>query len=148
MRQRALAVSNLIVGSRCEEPGQRVGKNPFVRVSLERVRQPIVRVTVPPQLHQRQRLTDARVDVRGIRRQHLFVVGERFARSLHRPKTGRQPEMRFRIVGFMAERGGKVLDSFSVLTLLHEEAIYLHEGTQYHVDKLDWDEQKASAPKG
>jgi DEAD/DEAH box helicase domain-containing protein len=35
------------------------------------------------------------------------------------------------------------MDRFSVLTLLHEEAIYLHEGQQYHVDKLDWDEQKA-----
>jgi DEAD/DEAH box helicase domain-containing protein len=35
------------------------------------------------------------------------------------------------------------MDRFSVLTLLHEEAIYLHEGQQYHVDRLDWDEQKA-----
>lgn len=35
------------------------------------------------------------------------------------------------------------MDRFSVLTLLHEEAIYLHEGQQYHVDKLDWEEQKA-----
>jgi DEAD/DEAH box helicase domain-containing protein len=35
------------------------------------------------------------------------------------------------------------MDRFSVLTLLHEEAIYLHEGQQFHVDKLDWDEQKA-----
>ncbi len=35
------------------------------------------------------------------------------------------------------------MDRFSVLTLLHEEAIYLHEGRQYHVDTLDWDEQKA-----
>jgi DEAD/DEAH box helicase domain-containing protein len=35
------------------------------------------------------------------------------------------------------------MDRFSVLTMLHEEAIYLHEGQQYHVDKLDWDEQKA-----
>src|SRR5205823_1393803 len=35
------------------------------------------------------------------------------------------------------------MDRFSVPTLLHEEAIYLHEGAQYHVDKLDWDEQKA-----
>ncbi|HMA34726.1 MAG TPA: DEAD/DEAH box helicase [Chloroflexia bacterium] len=34
------------------------------------------------------------------------------------------------------------MDRFSVPTLLHEEAIYLHEGVQYHVDKLDWDEQK------
>src|SRR5207244_10122331 len=35
------------------------------------------------------------------------------------------------------------MDRFSVPTLLHEEAIYLHEGAQYHVDKLDWAEQKA-----
>jgi DEAD/DEAH box helicase domain-containing protein len=35
------------------------------------------------------------------------------------------------------------MDRFSVLTLLHEEAIYLHEGQQFHVDKLDWEEQKA-----
>lgn len=35
------------------------------------------------------------------------------------------------------------MDRFSVLTLLHEEAIYLHEGRQYHVDKLEWEEQKA-----
>ncbi|MGI8588251.1 MAG: DEAD/DEAH box helicase [Chloroflexia bacterium] len=35
------------------------------------------------------------------------------------------------------------MDRFSVPTLLHEEAIYLHEGVQYHVDKLEWDEQKA-----
>jgi DEAD/DEAH box helicase domain-containing protein len=35
------------------------------------------------------------------------------------------------------------MDRFSVPTLLHEEAIYLHQGTQYHVDKLDFEEQKA-----
>jgi DEAD/DEAH box helicase domain-containing protein len=35
------------------------------------------------------------------------------------------------------------MDRFSVLTLLHEEAIYLHEAQQYHVDKLEWEEQKA-----
>jgi DEAD/DEAH box helicase domain-containing protein len=35
------------------------------------------------------------------------------------------------------------MDRFSVLTMLHEEAIYLHEGRQFHVDRLDWDEQKA-----
>ena len=35
------------------------------------------------------------------------------------------------------------MDRFSVLTMLHEEAIYLHEGQQYHVDRLDWEEQKA-----
>jgi DEAD/DEAH box helicase domain-containing protein len=27
--------------------------------------------------------------------------------------------------------------------LVHTDAIYIHEGQQYHVDKLDWDEKKA-----
>jgi DEAD/DEAH box helicase domain-containing protein len=27
--------------------------------------------------------------------------------------------------------------------LIHEEAIYMHGGAQYHVDRLDWDEKKA-----
>ncbi len=35
------------------------------------------------------------------------------------------------------------LDRFAVPTLVHEDAIYLHGATQYHVDRLDWDEQKA-----
>ncbi|WP_026689738.1 DEAD/DEAH box helicase [Alteribacter aurantiacus] len=35
------------------------------------------------------------------------------------------------------------MDTFSALTLLHDEAIYLHEGTQYQVEYLDWDEKKA-----
>lgn len=35
------------------------------------------------------------------------------------------------------------MDRFSAMTLLHDEAIYLHEGVQYHVDKLDWEEKKA-----
>ncbi len=35
------------------------------------------------------------------------------------------------------------IDRFSVPTLLHEDAIYIHEGRQYHVDRLDWDEAKA-----
>lgn len=35
------------------------------------------------------------------------------------------------------------MDLFSALTLLHEEAIYLHQGVQYQVEKLDWDEKKA-----
>ena len=35
------------------------------------------------------------------------------------------------------------MDTFSAMTLLHDEAIYLHEGTQFQVEKLDWDEKKA-----
>lgn len=35
------------------------------------------------------------------------------------------------------------MDRFSAMTLLHEEAIYLHQGVQYQVEKLDWDEKKA-----
>ena len=35
------------------------------------------------------------------------------------------------------------MDRFSAMTLLHEEAIYLHQGIQYQVETLDWDEKKA-----
>ena len=35
------------------------------------------------------------------------------------------------------------MDRWSVPTLLHEEAIYLHEGRQYQVERLDWTEKKA-----
>jgi DEAD/DEAH box helicase domain-containing protein len=35
------------------------------------------------------------------------------------------------------------LDLFSAQTLVHEDAIYLHETAQFHVDRLDWDERKA-----
>jgi len=35
------------------------------------------------------------------------------------------------------------MDQFSAPALLHEEAIYLQEGAQYHVDRLDWEEKKA-----
>jgi DEAD/DEAH box helicase domain-containing protein len=35
------------------------------------------------------------------------------------------------------------MDRFSAMTLLHEEAIYLHQGVQFQVEKLDWDEKKA-----
>jgi DEAD/DEAH box helicase domain-containing protein len=43
-------------------------------------------------------------------------------------------------------RGATVIgemDQFSTQIFLHEEAIYLHEGAQYHVDRLDWEEKKA-----
>ncbi|ANE47860.1 ATP-dependent helicase [Paenibacillus swuensis] len=42
--------------------------------------------------------------------------------------------------------GPKVIgetDRFSAPTLIHEEAIYIHEGVQYQVEKLDYDEKKA-----
>jgi DEAD/DEAH box helicase domain-containing protein len=35
------------------------------------------------------------------------------------------------------------LDLFSAQTQVHENAIYLHESAQFHVDRLDWDERKA-----
>ena len=34
-------------------------------------------------------------------------------------------------------------DLFSAQLLLHDDAIYLHEGKQYHVDKLDWERKEA-----
>jgi len=35
------------------------------------------------------------------------------------------------------------MDRYSAMTLLHEEAIYIHQGTQYQVEELDWEEKKA-----
>jgi DEAD/DEAH box helicase domain-containing protein len=35
------------------------------------------------------------------------------------------------------------IDIFAAQTLVHEDAIYIHESIQYHVDTLDWDERKA-----
>ncbi|WP_059105185.1 DEAD/DEAH box helicase [Shouchella shacheensis] len=35
------------------------------------------------------------------------------------------------------------MDRFSAMTLLHDEAIYLHQGVQYQVEHLDWEEKKA-----
>ena len=42
--------------------------------------------------------------------------------------------------------GGEVIgemDLFSSQEMLHDEAIYIHGGQQYHVDRLDWDRRKA-----
>jgi DEAD/DEAH box helicase domain-containing protein len=35
------------------------------------------------------------------------------------------------------------VDLFGAQTAVHEDAIYLHESAQFHVDRLDWDERKA-----
>ncbi|PLS16308.1 ATP-dependent helicase [Bacillus sp. M6-12] len=35
------------------------------------------------------------------------------------------------------------MDRYSAMTLLHDEAIYLHQGVQYQVEELDWEEKKA-----
>jgi DEAD/DEAH box helicase domain-containing protein len=35
------------------------------------------------------------------------------------------------------------VDLFSAPTLVHENAIYLHESRQYHVERLDWEERRA-----
>jgi DEAD/DEAH box helicase domain-containing protein len=35
------------------------------------------------------------------------------------------------------------MDQFSAQTMLHDQAIYLQDGSQYHVDRLDWEEKKA-----
>ena len=35
------------------------------------------------------------------------------------------------------------VDTFAAPMLIHTDAVYLHAGRQYHVDRLDWDEKKA-----
>ena len=39
------------------------------------------------------------------------------------------------------------MDTFSALTLLHEEAIYLHQGKQFKVERLDCEEKKANVKR-
>lgn len=42
--------------------------------------------------------------------------------------------------------GAKVvgeLDEWSAPLLVHDDAIYMHQGRQYHVERLDWEERKA-----
>ena len=55
-----------------------------------------------------------------------------------------EPERLSFLVGqaFYARRIGEV-DAFSAPMLVHTDAIYIHDGQQYHVDELDWDEKKA-----
>ena len=35
------------------------------------------------------------------------------------------------------------VDLFAAPLLVHEKAIYIHQGVQHHVDRLDWEERKA-----
>lgn len=35
------------------------------------------------------------------------------------------------------------MDLFTAQVMLHDEAIYMHQSQQFHVDKLDWDRRKA-----
>ena len=35
------------------------------------------------------------------------------------------------------------VDLFAAPVMVHDEAIYIHEGRQFHVDKLDWERRKA-----
>jgi DEAD/DEAH box helicase domain-containing protein len=35
------------------------------------------------------------------------------------------------------------VDQFAAPVLVHDDAIYLHEGAQFHVERLDWEEKRA-----
>jgi DEAD/DEAH box helicase domain-containing protein len=39
------------------------------------------------------------------------------------------------------------IDQLGAMTMLHTNAIYLHQGVQHHVDRLDWGEKKAYVHK-
>ncbi|HYF81280.1 MAG TPA: DEAD/DEAH box helicase [Symbiobacteriaceae bacterium] len=39
------------------------------------------------------------------------------------------------------------IDQLGAMTMVHTNAIYLHQGVQFHVDKLDWGEKKAYVHK-
>ncbi len=51
------------------------------------------------------------------------------------------------------ERNGKPevigeVDFSSALTTVHPKAIYIHQGQQYHVERLDFDQRKAYVKRG
>ncbi|MET1249685.1 DEAD/DEAH box helicase [Sporolactobacillus sp. STCC-11] len=56
----------------------------------------------------------------------------------------------FAIVDVTDQGHAKVIgemDRFGAMTMLYEDAIYIHQGTQYHVDDLDLEERKAYVRK-
>ncbi|MFN2465868.1 MAG: DEAD/DEAH box helicase [Candidatus Dormibacteria bacterium] len=76
------------------------------------------------------------VSLRSILAENVVIIDT--ADELHRPLAAASPagpRSGARVIGEM--------DQFAAQTLLHDQAIYLHEGQQYHVDKLDWAEKKA-----
>ena len=48
---------------------------------------------------------------------------------------GGRPGSRGRVIG--------EIDQFAAPVLVHDDAIYIHEGAQYHVERLDWEEKRA-----
>lgn len=49
--------------------------------------------------------------------------------------SGGRPGSHGRVIG--------EVDQFAAPVLVHDDAIYLHEGRQYHVERLDWEEKRA-----
>jgi DEAD/DEAH box helicase domain-containing protein len=48
--------------------------------------------------------------------------------------------------GGRAGGNGRVIgevDQFAAPVMVHDDAVYLHEGVQYHVERLDWEEKRA-----
>lgn len=76
--------------------------------------------------------------------QHWYWMSERFpAGDVSLRSTAGENVV---IIDQTIPAGTKVIgemDTYSAMTLLHEEAIYLHQGIQYQVEKLDWEEKKA-----
>lgn len=75
---------------------------------------------------------------------HYYWMSDRFpAHEVNLRSTAGENVV---IIDQTVPAGTKVIgemDTFSAMTLLHEEAIYLHQGVQYQVEKLDWEEKKA-----
>ncbi|MEA2682835.1 MAG: box helicase protein [Chloroflexota bacterium] len=72
------------------------------------------------------------ISLRSVLAENVVIIDTSNAASA---AAGPLPNSGARVIGEM--------DQFAAQTLLHDQAIYLHEGQQYHVDRLDWAEKKA-----
>ncbi|MFN2464328.1 MAG: DEAD/DEAH box helicase [Candidatus Dormibacteria bacterium] len=72
------------------------------------------------------------VSLRSVLAENVVIIDTSNAAT---SSAGGAPNSGARVIGEM--------DQFAAQTLLHDQAIYLHEGQQYHVDRLDWGEKKA-----
>jgi DEAD/DEAH box helicase domain-containing protein len=99
-----------------------------------------------PLLGARSRLlADALVEADMVHRAadgRLYWASEAFPAHEVSLRTG--PDQNVVIVDIAGEpRVIGEVDRPSAMTLIHDEAIYVHDGRQYHVDHLDWEELKA-----
>jgi DEAD/DEAH box helicase domain-containing protein len=85
------------------------------------------------------------VSLRSILAENVVIIDTGGGRSPHQPPVSGVPtaEATGGMRGASPPHVIGEMDQFAAQTLLHDQAIYIHEGQQFHVDHLDWAEKKA-----